>query len=91
MVLGHFALPDEAWWTGFYTPMEQRIRRLRPKYEGEAEAAHPLAPPEARSKCTGATLVTTLTSSSQRGRAADSRACPRYRPGRNPSRSVAIL
>ncbi len=45
MVLGHFALPDEAWWTGFYTPMEQRIRRLRPKYEGEAEAAHPLDPP----------------------------------------------
>ncbi len=41
--LGHFTLPDEAWWTDFYTPMEERIRALRPKYEGDAEAAQTLA------------------------------------------------
>ncbi|GAB6060793.1 SAM-dependent methyltransferase [Desulfonatronum parangueonense] len=33
-LLGRFTLPDEAWWTGFYTPMEQRIDELRDKYAG---------------------------------------------------------
>lgn len=37
-VLGHFTLPDEAWWDDFYIPMEERIRFLRPKYEGDSEA-----------------------------------------------------
>jgi len=37
-VLGHFSLPDEAWWDDFYTPMEERVRVLRFKYGGDAEA-----------------------------------------------------
>ncbi len=30
--LGHFTLPDEAWWDGFYGPMERRIEELRGAY-----------------------------------------------------------
>jgi SAM-dependent methyltransferase len=37
-LVGHFTLPDEAWWDDFYTPMEHRIERLRAKYAGDAEA-----------------------------------------------------
>ena len=37
-VVGHFTLPDEAWWDDFYTPMERRIEVLRGKYAGDAEA-----------------------------------------------------
>lgn len=37
-LLGHFTLPDEAWWDDFYTPMEERIRELREKHRDEAEA-----------------------------------------------------
>jgi SAM-dependent methyltransferase len=36
--LGRFTLPDEAWWDDFYSPMEQRIRELRRKYDHDAEA-----------------------------------------------------
>ncbi len=31
-VVGHFSLPDEAWWDDFYAPMEARIAALRSKY-----------------------------------------------------------
>jgi cyclopropane fatty-acyl-phospholipid synthase-like methyltransferase len=37
-VVGHFMLPDEAWWDDFYTPMEARIEALRPRYVEDAEA-----------------------------------------------------
>lgn len=37
-LVGHFTLPDEAWWDDFYTPMELRIAELRGKYEGDDEA-----------------------------------------------------
>ncbi|MFO7495300.1 MAG: class I SAM-dependent methyltransferase [Desulfobacterales bacterium] len=37
-LVGHFTLPDEAWWDDFYTPMETRIAELREKYRGDAEA-----------------------------------------------------
>jgi len=36
-LVGHFTLPDEAWWDDFYTPMETRIAELRGKYAGDAE------------------------------------------------------
>lgn len=36
---GHFTLPDEAWWSDFYTPMEHRIDELRLKYADDAEAS----------------------------------------------------
>ena len=32
-LVGHFTLPDEAWWDDFYTPMEKRIAELRGKYD----------------------------------------------------------
>lgn len=37
-LLDHFTLPDEAWWSDFYTPMEHRIEALRGKYAADAEA-----------------------------------------------------
>jgi SAM-dependent methyltransferase len=37
--LGHFTLPDQAWWDDFYTPMQGRIEELRVTYAGDAEAA----------------------------------------------------
>lgn len=37
-LVGHFTLPDEAWWDDFYTPMENRIVRLREKYRADGEA-----------------------------------------------------
>ena len=36
-LVGHFTLPDEAWWDEFYTPMEARIAALRGKYVSDAE------------------------------------------------------
>lgn len=37
-LVGHFTLPDHAWWDDFYTPMEIRIAALRGKYSDDAEA-----------------------------------------------------
>jgi SAM-dependent methyltransferase len=37
-LIGHFTLPDEAWWDDFYTPMEQRIEELRVSYADDLEA-----------------------------------------------------
>lgn len=36
--LGHYALPDEAWWDDFYTPMKKRLQVLRAKYSADREA-----------------------------------------------------
>jgi SAM-dependent methyltransferase len=38
-LIGHFTLPDEAWWDDFYTPMEARIAELRVRYAGDMEAS----------------------------------------------------
>ncbi len=37
-LIGHFTLPDAAWWDDFYTPMESRIAELRGKYAKDPEA-----------------------------------------------------
>jgi SAM-dependent methyltransferase len=37
-LVGHFTLPDEAWWDDFYTPMEERISALRRTMAGDVEA-----------------------------------------------------
>ncbi|NLF18165.1 MAG: class I SAM-dependent methyltransferase [Lentisphaerae bacterium] len=37
-LMGHFTLPDEAWWDDFYTPMQQRIEELRGRYATDGEA-----------------------------------------------------
>jgi SAM-dependent methyltransferase len=42
-LVGHFTLPDEAWWDDFYTPMERRIEELRGEHAGDAEALGVLA------------------------------------------------
>ncbi|MBN2097997.1 MAG: class I SAM-dependent methyltransferase [Dehalococcoidia bacterium] len=41
-LVGHFSLPDEAWWDDFYTPMEGRIAELRGKYADDIEASSAL-------------------------------------------------
>jgi len=38
-LVGHFTLPDEAWWDDFYTPMVKRIDDLRGKYANDAEVS----------------------------------------------------
>ena len=43
-LLGHFTLPDEAWWDDFLLPMEQRIMTLRQTYANDAEALAVLDP-----------------------------------------------
>jgi SAM-dependent methyltransferase len=37
-LVGHFTLPDEAWWDDFYTPMERRLEALRARYAADPEA-----------------------------------------------------
>lgn len=37
-LIGHFTLPDEAWWHDFYTPMEARIEELRRQYSDDSDA-----------------------------------------------------
>lgn len=36
--LGHFPLPDAAWWDDFYTPMEARIAALRARHADDRDA-----------------------------------------------------
>jgi len=38
-LVGHFTLPNEAWWDDFYTPMEKRIAELHGKYANDVEAS----------------------------------------------------
>ncbi len=35
--LGHFPLPESAWWDDYYTPIEHRIAALRQKYRDDVE------------------------------------------------------
>jgi SAM-dependent methyltransferase len=37
-LLGHFTLPEDAWWVGYYGPLEERLQRLRMKYKDDAAA-----------------------------------------------------
>jgi SAM-dependent methyltransferase len=37
-LIGHFTLPDEAWWDDFYTPMQDGIEALRSKYGDDPQA-----------------------------------------------------
>lgn len=41
-LLGHFPLPEEAWWDDFYRPMTARIAELRVKYAADPEALEAL-------------------------------------------------
>jgi hypothetical protein len=37
-LLGHFPLPEDAWWIEYYGPLEERIQMLRQKYKDDAQA-----------------------------------------------------
>jgi ubiquinone/menaquinone biosynthesis C-methylase UbiE len=37
--VGHFTLPDTAWWTHYYDPIEAKLPALEAKYLGDAEAS----------------------------------------------------
>ncbi len=37
-MVGHFTLPDSAWWDDYYTPMRKSLPALRDKYAGSPEA-----------------------------------------------------
>jgi SAM-dependent methyltransferase len=37
-VLGHFPLPEDAWWIEYYRPLEKRVRELRTRYAADNEA-----------------------------------------------------
>lgn len=37
-VVGHFTLPDEAWWTDYYDPLTERIPAAREKYANDEAA-----------------------------------------------------
>jgi len=37
-LIGHFTLPEDAWWIEYYDPLEMRIQELRKKYIDNPEA-----------------------------------------------------
>ena len=37
-LVGHFALPEDAWWVLYFGPLEQRIRELQAKYADDPHA-----------------------------------------------------
>ena len=39
---GHFPLPDDAWWEGYYQPLENRVNMLKDRYEGNQKALETL-------------------------------------------------
>ena len=65
-LVGHFTLPDEAWWDDFYTPMERASRSCAASTPAMPRRS-PCSTSSRRSpRCTGATRTTTRTSSSWR-------------------------
>jgi len=38
VVLGHFKLPDDFWWEGYYEALQNKIVELRERYRGDAQA-----------------------------------------------------
>ena len=46
-VLGHFTLPSQSWWDGYYTPLQERLAAARQRYAGDAEALAVVAEGEA--------------------------------------------
>ena len=37
-IFGHFPLPDDAWWVGYYHPLQKRIDFLKKKYKKDSKA-----------------------------------------------------
>ncbi len=40
--LGHFTLPKETWWEGYYSPLEKRLEAFRERYADEPDALETL-------------------------------------------------
>jgi ubiquinone/menaquinone biosynthesis C-methylase UbiE len=40
--IGHFVLPDAAWWNDYYEPLERKLKALREKYRADADALRQL-------------------------------------------------
>jgi len=36
-VIGHFTLPESAWWEQYYHPLEDRLRSFRERYAADRE------------------------------------------------------
>jgi len=36
-IIGHFPLPEDAWWDLYYTPLEERLKKLEIKYKDNQE------------------------------------------------------
>ncbi|WP_029896360.1 SAM-dependent methyltransferase [Desulfohalovibrio reitneri] len=36
--VGHFVLPSEAWWSGYYTPLETNLRTFKARHQEDPEA-----------------------------------------------------
>jgi hypothetical protein len=36
--MGHFILPEDAWWVGYYGPLEKRLQGLRKEYKDDPSA-----------------------------------------------------
>ena len=41
-IVGHFALPDNAWWILYFGPLERRVQELRVKYANDPHALQAL-------------------------------------------------
>ena len=41
-LVGHFALPEDAWWVLYFGPLEKRVRELRIKYANDPRALRAL-------------------------------------------------
>ena len=37
-LIGHFQLPDDAWWVEYYEPLQERVKELNKKYRNESKA-----------------------------------------------------
>ena len=37
-LIGYFSLPEDAWWDLYYSPLEKRLKKLRPKYKNNPKA-----------------------------------------------------
>jgi ubiquinone/menaquinone biosynthesis C-methylase UbiE len=45
-ILGHFPLPDDAWWEFYYDPLQNRLKNLKVKYKDNSEALELIAEEE---------------------------------------------
>jgi hypothetical protein len=42
-VVGHFTLPDSAWWDNYYAPLEARLPEMRRKYADDPQGLDMIA------------------------------------------------